>query len=270
LTSLCSATQIDQLPRSRRRTSHERPPAGRFPILRPDPVWIQSGCIYLFKTRLDPPPLPAADLGALLSPAERERASHFHFERDRRRAVVTWGLVRLVLADMTRQDPAALDFTRSEFGKPSLPGGPSFNLAHSGEWLLLAVAAEGRLGVDVEVVRPVRDMEQLAERNFTSDEAEALARVAAGERARAFFRMWTLKEAFLKALGGGLSIPLDSFAVDPQRGLRHALLRVDDPRESTDGWFLATIPCVPETEAAVAWDRPELRMEWLASPVASG
>ena len=206
--------------------------------------------------RADLPPAPPRDLERLLSPEERERGARFRFERDRRRAVVAWGLLRLTLGELVGRDPGALRFVRNRYGKPHLPGGPSFNLSHSGEHILVAVAEQGRVGVDVEVVRPLDDLEDLAVRTFAADEGRAVTARPAGERPAAFFRTWTLKEAFVKALGGGLSVPLDAFSVSLREDGGHALVRSALPGEDPRGWSLVPLPCEPGAFAAVAWDRP--------------
>ena len=203
-----------------------------------------AGTIHLTRARLDAPPVPLARLEALLAPEELARADRFRFDHLRRRHVVSWGLLRLVLADITGDAPETLRFTRNAHGKPRLdPGpdhassqaldrppsfrGPSFNLAHSDEHLLIGVAREGRLGVDLEAHRDLSDLEKLARRFFASEESDSLLSLPSTDRVRAFFRIWARKEAFVKAVGGGLSVPLRSFAVrlTPEEG--NCLVRLD-------------------------------------------
>jgi 4'-phosphopantetheinyl transferase len=221
----------------------------------------------LFRCRLDAPPVPQRALAGLLSPIERERAASFVFERDRRRSATTWGLVRTVLGGIIGHHPASLRFTYTQLGKPALVEGPSFNVSHSEDLLLIAIADEGRLGVDIEVVRSVHDLDGLAERNFSPDEIQALRRAPAHERERAFFRTWTLKEAFIKALGGGLTIPLDSFSVMTDAAGPSAMVERPNFDEQPGIWSLRSIACSPEAEAAVAWDRPMLHIEWVELPL---
>src|SRR5690606_29615680 len=101
--------------------------------------------------------------------------------------------------------PREIRFTVSELGKLSLPGGPSFNISHSGNFILVALAPEGRLGVDVEAVRPLRDLLGLARTSFAYDELCTVATLPDAHRLRPFFRIWARKEAVLKALGLGLT-----------------------------------------------------------------
>jgi 4'-phosphopantetheinyl transferase len=197
----------------------------------------------------------------VLSPDERARAARFHFEADRHRAVVTWGLVRTVLGRIVGRAPASLRFERGDQGKPALADGPAFNISDSHDHLLMAIAADGRLGVDVEVRRPVTDLLQLAGGNFSPEETCALQTLPPSERERAFFRIWTCKEAFVKALGGGLYIPLDSFSVAPPAHNGRVELRIDGPERATR-WSLYAIGWDPTLEAAVAWDQAEARLVW--------
>jgi 4'-phosphopantetheinyl transferase len=118
-----------------------------------------------------------------------------------------------VLARYLDRAPATLRFDYGPRGKPLLPGTPlSFNLSHSADRALLAVTREARLGVDIERIRPV-DHERIARRFFAPAEAARLAALPERRRAAAFFAGWTRKEAFMKAVGEGLSLPLDSFEV---------------------------------------------------------
>ena len=242
---------------------------GRLPVgtpaRLPPAIAIEPGCILLVHHRLDLPADERARLEAVLSPDERARAARFHFQAHRHRAIVTWGLVRTILGRVVQRAPESLRFERADQGKPALPDGPSFNISDSHHHLLMAIAADGRLGVDVEVRRTVADLMQLAEQNFSRNEARALQTLPPAERERAFFRIWTCKEAFVKALGGGLFIPLDSFSVTPPADNGRVALRIDGPEQAVP-WSLFTIGWDSSLEAAVAWDRPEARLVWLARP----
>ncbi len=229
--------------------------------------------IHLTRARLDTPPVALARLESLLAPDELARADRFRFEHLRRRHIVSWGLLRLILARVTGIAPEALRFTHNEKGKPRLADpGPSFNLSHSGPYLLVGWAREGRVGVDLEVERALSDLEALAERTFAPEESSALLALPPEERVSAFFRIWTRKEAFVKAVGGGLTVPLKSFAVrlTPKEG--NTLIRLDakwtrhgDPDRS--GWWVASPPDPMGDEEplamAVAWDRGPARIRWV-------
>ncbi len=141
------------------------------------------------------------ELLAVLSPGERERAARFS---DPRRGAAWAGsraLLRSLLGSYSGLPAATLAFRRSPAGKPSLPSGPPFSLAHSGTWALYAFSAEGEVGVDIEAAVPRRrDLAGLALRAFGSEQAERLRELAAEEREREFLRLWTRREARVKCL----------------------------------------------------------------------
>jgi len=165
---------------------------------------------------------------ALLNDEERARADRFRFAKHARRFTVARAFLRTALGDTLGRSAESIVLELSENGKPFLAGGElQFNLSHSHELAVMAIA-ETRVGVDVEHVRPMPDASRLAERFFAPDEASGLRRVAEDDRDHAFFRIWTAKEAYLKARGAGIAVlPLSSFAVSLDRDAP-SLLRADD------------------------------------------
>lgn len=159
--------------------------------------------------------------GGVLSEAELERAGRFRRPADRARAVAARRALRVLLGEYADVAPGSLLFSAGPSGKPALADGPAaaphFNVAHSGRLVLLAFA-RAPVGVDVEEVRGGVDFGALARRFFSKAEGAALAAAAEPERAALFFRIWTRKEAYLKALGHGLSSPLDAFTTTGPHG----------------------------------------------------
>lgn len=154
----------------------------------------------------------------MLSEEERQRIGRFHFEADRRRALVARGALRFILGSHLGRAPESLRFGRSETGKPELLGDPgeppiAFNVSHSGGLVLIGIARGRLIGVDVEQVRENVDVERIAERFFTREEAAAIRETPAAARREAFYSYWTAKEAYLKAIGSGLGGGLASFAL---------------------------------------------------------
>jgi 4'-phosphopantetheinyl transferase len=154
----------------------------------------------------------------LLSPDEQERAERFHRELDRIQFRLTHSAVRMILAQYLNVGPQELSFASGIGGKPELAShfrdtGIQFNLSHSSELALLAVAREAVVGADVEWINPEIAIGEIAERFFSAAEIQVLNALPADERVDAFFSCWTRKEAYIKALGEGLSVPLDSFEV---------------------------------------------------------
>lgn len=221
------------------------------------------GTIQLFRASLSTPPVPRHALADLLDDAERARVARFKFPHLRERQEVATGLLRFALGRLLDTDPRALRFEVGEYGKPALLDGPVFNLSHSGDWWLLGVAPDGRLGVDVEAHRTLADLESVARSTFQRDEAaEVTGHADPAERHRAFFRVWSRKEAFIKAVGMGLSYPLEGFRVASDARAGGALCAVDDPAEAVDRWTLRSVGWAPELSAAVAWDRPDAEVRW--------
>ena len=150
-----------------------------------------------------------ANFSNLLSPDELTRAQTFKHKQQH--FLATRALVRKVLAHYTGIPSASLEFARREQGKPYLANAPSpiyFNLSHSGNFAVLAVTTLGEIGIDIETIRP-RNFLAIAERYYHADELKQLLATPEVEREPLFFKLWTLKEAFFKATGGGISSGLD-------------------------------------------------------------
>lgn len=189
---------------------------------------LAAHAVHIWRAWLDQSPAPYAPL---LSADESERASRFHFERDRRRYTVGHGIVRQILSRYVGLPPAALTFQQEPYGKPSLTHSSlAFNLSHSQEVLLLAVSLTRMVGVDVEFMRPMRDLFGIARTAFSDVERRALVAVPEADRVTAFFQIWTRKEAFIKAVGKGLSYPLDAFDVNLGEPARILRIYDDDAR----------------------------------------
>lgn len=167
----------------------------------------------------------------LLSSDEIQRADRFHFEKDRRSFTVARAALREILSRYASLAAQDLCFVYGAKGKPELGGAAEqfeirFNLSHSAEFALLAVTRQLRIGVDIERVNADSATQEIAERFFSPLEVQTLLAVPSHQRVEAFFSCWTRKEAYIKALGEGLSCPLDSFVVAFAPGVPAALLDV--------------------------------------------
>ena len=172
-----------------------------------------SSEVQVVVARLDPRPDEARALALSLSQAERERAARFRFGRERRRFIVARARLRELLAERLDVPPESIEFVCARGGKPALAerfarSGWRFNLSHCGELAVYAFSRATEVGVDVEAVHAIAEGDAIAARVFSRREHEAYRAAAPAERPLAFFRCWTRKEAFVKALGGGLSMPL--------------------------------------------------------------
>lgn len=192
----------------------------------------------------------------ILSPDELARANRFHLPRDRQYFTATRALLRTLLGSYVGCDPETLTFLYSNTNKPALGSGHSagqveFNASHSGSKALLAFARKRQLGVDVEQIRNNFDHEALARRFFSPAEQEELEALQPSERCRGFFRGWTRKEAFIKAVGAGLSLPLDSFDVSLAPGEQNALQATRPDAREASRWSLREIDAGEGYEAAL-------------------
>jgi 4'-phosphopantetheinyl transferase len=192
----------------------------------------------------------------VLSSSERARADRFYFEADRKRHIIGRGLSRVLLGQSLGIPASALEFEHNEHGKPALRRDIhpplSFNISHSGDLVLVATAAGRSLGIDVERMQPTMATAEIAARFFSVQERATLAALPADERCAAFFACWTRKEAYLKARGDGLSLPLDQFDVAFAPGETPRLLQTrHDPAEASR-WTLYAFDPGHGCQAALA------------------
>jgi 4'-phosphopantetheinyl transferase len=177
-----------------------------------------SGQIHLWQYPIGDPPdsRHLAHAMALLSPAEKRRCATFHFDKHRTEYLLSHAMLRLALSEYAPVKPEEWEFSSGDWGKPEI-GGPSldmplwFNLSHTEAFAVCVVGRVPHLGVDVENMNRRVACDSLAKRFFAAPEYEYLRGLPLGLQREGFFRIWTLKEAYIKAQGKGLSIPLDSF-----------------------------------------------------------
>jgi len=165
--------------------------------------------VHIWRGNLNLPACRIQQLSQSLSPEEKEKADRFCFENDRVYFIACRGLLRLVLGYYLKKDPIDLRFLYSSRGKPaldssSLDGRLSFNISHSNGLALFAVAYNRSVGIDLEMTRPLSDIDQLAEFFFSHREYSVLSCLPPEQKIATFFNSWTLKEAYLKATGEGL------------------------------------------------------------------
>jgi 4'-phosphopantetheinyl transferase len=193
---------------------------------------------------------------AVLSPDESARAARYHFAADRQRYVASRAWLRMILARYFASEAKALSFSYSQKEKPSLgpafaASGVTFNISHSGGIALLAFAREREIGVDVEQIRHDFDLEGISRRFFSAREQSELSAVPAEEKTATFFRCWTRKEAYIKATGDGLSLPLSQFDVSLLSGDDDALLATRPDDSEATRWLLREVGAGPGYVAAL-------------------
>jgi 4'-phosphopantetheinyl transferase len=204
------------------------------------------GDVHVWSVELERPGGEVGALGGALTEDELLRASAFKVDDARRRFVVSRAALRALLGAYLGAAPATLLFAASAHGKPRLDDPPSplrFNLAHSGGLALIAVAREVEVGVDLEEIRPRRDLDGVSRRVFTRDERDAI------DGDESFYRHWVAKEAFVKATGRGIA-SLRSFEVLLEAPGGARLVHVGGDHAEASRWTLAPLDAAPGFAAA--------------------
>ena len=204
--------------------------------------------VHVWRVALDAAPWD------VLPPDEIDRGRRFHFDADRKRFAGSHAALRLILGAYLGAVPRDITMVVDPGGKPRLD--PSrhatelrFNLSHSHELALVAVAHGREVGIDVEHHRPLPDLDDLAARFFSVGERHALAALSGSERARAFFELWTLKEAYLKACADGV---LRLEAVEVTLMASGPVLRLADRPDDASRWTLTRLAAGVDYSAALA------------------
>lgn len=208
----CSAGAPDSCRRKKRPHGTNRSPSlqklAEFP-------GFHDKSVQIWTTRLDAADCELEFAAMTLSGAERERAEAFLDAGERRRFIITRWSVRILLGEFLREPPERIQLRVNEFGRPELArdAGLDFNVSHSESVALIGLAAQGRVGVDIERVSELRDPLRLAEIALSTNERAALERLPEAERDDAFYRAWTRKEAYAKARGTGIFTGFQEFDV---------------------------------------------------------
>jgi 4'-phosphopantetheinyl transferase len=224
----------------------------------PDRFLLANREVHVWQLSLDQSPATANRLRQLLAANEEERARRFHFEVDRQHFIAGRGYLRIILSRYLKIGPEEIEFTYNDYGKPQIaasaaPDHPlNFNLAHSRGIALYAFTHLGEIGVDIEYIRPEFPNEEIARRFFSASEVARLGDFPIEMRSQAFFNCWTRKEAFIKAKGVGLSMPLDQFDVSLDPAEPATLLRTRWNESEAAQWSLQAIETSPGYAAAVA------------------
>lgn len=202
---------------------------------------------------------------AMMSPDERARQARFVFEEDQHQFLVTRGVLRTLLGKYLSREPTDCDFAVNDYGRPSLTGVDDFdfNVSHTAGLVAFAFARVPEVGIDVEDVERRRVDPDLPRRFFSASEVAALEALPEPARVSRFFDYWTLKEAYIKARGMGLSLPLDGFSMHLDAGAPRITFApsIDDAPAS---WQFAQFHPSPRHRLAVAIRRrgPDLAIRW--------
>lgn len=219
-------------------------------------VSVETAGVELVATQLAADPEELRDLIAELSEAERERASRFVFDRDRRRFIIARARLRQLLAQRLGATPRSVELVYGARGKPAIARRSTdpdlrFNLSHCDDVAVYAFSYGNDVGVDVERVRVLPEGDQIAARFFSRHEHETYCALGPHDKPLGFFNCWTRKEAFIKALGDGLAHSLHDFDVSLTPGTPAEILRVGTTPGDRCGWRMDGFSPAPGFVAAV-------------------
>ena len=217
---------------------------------------LRTGEIHIWQATLAGSKEYVAEMRSLLSADEIQRADRFIFEKDRNRFTVARAILRLILENYGEVSARNLKFEYSPAGKPSLasPSSLDFNLSHSGDLAVYAIRTGTSIGIDLEKINPEIEYQELAARFFSNQENAALDSIPVQFRIEAFFRCWTRKEAYVKALGEGLSLPFDQFSVSFIPGDFPCVIGKPE-------WVVHDLSIHPEYAAALVAATPVMKLE---------
>ena len=201
-----------------------------------------------------------------LSFDEKDKSRRYRFQHSRNDYVITRGTLRHLLGRYLNKDPRTIQFTYNPFGKPSLANptlkGITFNVSHSNEYALVGFTVKKEIGIDVEYIRPETLNERVAESFFSNKEAKMLSELPRELQVYGFFNCWTRKEAYIKAKGEGLTIPLNQFDVslhpDEPAALLHSNL---DPTDVSKWTLIAIRPWIQACRSTCSgWKRSSFQI----------
>jgi 4'-phosphopantetheinyl transferase len=217
--------------------------------------------VHVWRASLTQDPATVSELSAPLAPDERRRAEKYYRPVDRDHFIVARGILRKIISLYLPISPGALQFTYNEYGRPEIAGHQNdrnlnFNLSHSKDLVLYAFRLGGGLGIDIEYMRDDFATLDIAEHFFAKGEVEALRSLPVDQRVKGFFNCWSRKESYIKALGMGVSFPLDRFTVSLAPGDAPALLKVDDDDREPERWKMYELLPGDGYAAALIVERP--------------
>ena len=185
---------------------------------------------------------------SVLNDVEKERASKYRFEKDKNCSIIARGVLRTLLGNYLEKNPKEIKFKLGEFGKPSLneESNIEFNISHSGNVIVLAFVLNDKIGVDVEHTKRTIEVNSIAKQFFSKEEVTALFSLEESYQKQAFYNCWTRKEAFIKALGSGLSFPLNQFVVSLDSVYNAELIETKWDDKERENWVLKSFEPVKD------------------------
>jgi 4'-phosphopantetheinyl transferase len=228
-------------------------------------LYLHNDEVHIWKALIDYPSEIIDGFVGSLSPFERSRAEEFKFNRDRNRYIASQYILRtLISRHYLPIDIKSIQFHTEIKGKPVIEQNRSnsyldFNKSDSREICVYAFALNSKIGIDVEYIRPVKDIELIARQSFSEYENAALSTVSSSLKHLAFYNCWTRKEAFIKAIGEGLYFPLDKFDVTLLPGDVAQILHLSGLEDHPSNWTLLDFTPEAGYSAALAINRKNFK-----------
>jgi 4'-phosphopantetheinyl transferase len=240
-----------------------------------EPVWnapikitqIQKGAIHIWRASLDLPSRDVRRLEEKLSVDERIKAERFRFDWDKNRYIVSFGILKQILSLYIGVDPASVRISYGTRGKPRLKDAYGednihFNLSHSEGLAIYIFARDHEVGVDIERIRDIPEMDNIVDDFFSPREKISFKALSRSKKRKAFFRLWTRKEAYIKAIGEGMYLPLDSFDISLIPRELASPLRLEGGPKIASRWLIQDLEPTPGFAGAFAIERRNWRIHW--------
>ncbi len=230
-------------------------------------IILNENKIYIWKINLENSKYNPGDLLQILSEDEISQADRITSPAGQNRFIIGRGYLRIILGACIKTDPGKIQYTYNSFGKPFLSPAHRnpvrFNLSNSRSTALIAVSKGYEIGIDLEYIKTNRDFERLADRYFHRRETADLMKLPRTERIEAFYNCWCRKEAYIKARGMGMAIPLDQFRVSVNPDEPPLLLSTEHDPGAYQCWGLKQISPGNDFAGAVAANLKRFTMELL-------
>jgi 4'-phosphopantetheinyl transferase len=223
--------------------------------------------VHIWQAGLDQPDESLADYYSLLSEDEISRSARFVFDKDRRHYIVGRAILRLLVAGYLDTQPAKIEFSYSPLGKPFItrePRAPGllFNLAHSHNRAVYAFSLSRRVGIDLEQIREMPEMDRFADFNYSSRECAFLNSLNEPEKTVTFYKIWTCKEAIFKAVGAGLTKEISQTEISLTAPTKPELVCIDGDIHQAAGWQLELFTPFEGYQAALAVENQVFNLDF--------
>lgn len=218
--------------------------------------------IHIWSASLEQSAQDVTGLFSSLSQDEKERSKRFYFARDQNRYITGRGMLRALLGNYLGIKPDQIEFSYGAYGKPALGTtfhgkNLQFNLSHSNDKVIYIFNWDQPIGIDIEHARPMKDMDDFALQCFTPNECNFIHALSKDKKQESFFKLWTCKEAFLKANGSGLTVPINQVEVSLATDGSASVTSIGDDREQAGSWHLELFTPIKDYQAALAIEEYE-------------